>query len=89
MQKLDVHYTHGINMFYAYIEYINSDNETSKKEVGTITDNIDLAKRIFEDEYVLEYMYMPQALLIVKNKKRIIARYSIIKIDNKLALIST
>lgn len=76
-------------MFYSYIEYINSENQLSKKELGNFINAESAAEKIFSDEYILEYMYMPQALLIMKFKKLTVARYKIGKIDNKLFLIST
>ena len=76
-------------MFYSYIEYINSENQLSKKEIGNFINAESAAEKIFSDEYILEYMYMPQALLIMKFKKLTVARYKIGKIDNKLFLIST
>lgn len=76
-------------MFHTYIEYINSDNEITKKEIGNFINAEAAAEKIFSDDYILEYMYMPQALMIMKFKKFTVARYKIEKIDNKLFLIST
>ncbi len=87
MEILDANYTLGKKMFKAYIEYINSNNEISRKQIGFVNDILDLAKIIFGDDYILEYMYMPQAILIVKKNKKIIAKYEIGKLEDKLALI--
>lgn len=75
-------------MFYSYIEYINSNNEITKKEIGLVADATELAEKIFADEYLLEYMYMPEALLILKYEKLTIAKYQIKKIYDKLFLIA-
>lgn len=76
-------------MFHTYIEYINSDNEITKKEIGNFINAEAAAEKIFSDEYILEYMYMPQALMIMKFKNFTVARYKIGKVDDKLFLIST
>jgi len=75
-------------MFHTYIEYINSENEITKKELGYFINAEAAAEKIFSDDYILEYMYMPQALMIMKFKKLTVARYKISKVDDKLFLIS-
>lgn len=88
MANLDVNYTLGNMMFTAYIEYINSRNEISRKDIGKINDVNDIANTVFGDDYILEYMYMPQAILVVKSGKIIVVKYEIKKIENKLVLIA-
>ena len=85
---LGVTYILGKMMFRAYIEYINSRNEISKKDIGKVNDINDIANIVFGDDYILEYMYMPQALLVIKKGRMIIAKYEIGKIENKIALIA-
>ena len=75
-------------MFNTYIEYINSDNELTKKELGNFINAEAVAEKIFSDDYILEYMYMPQALMIMKFENFTVARYKIEKIEDKLFLIS-
>lgn len=75
-------------MFHTYIEYINSENEITKKELGYFINAEAAAEKIFSDDYILEYMYMPQALMIIKFKNFTVAKYKIEKIEDKLFLIS-
>lgn len=75
-------------MYYAYIQYLNSDMEVVKKDIGKIEDSEDIALKVIQDIYILEYMYMPMALLIVEENGKIILKYSIEKINQRFFLVS-
>ena len=75
-------------MYQAWIEYIDSNNENKKKFVGEIVDLEDLAKKVFLDEYINEYLFMPEAILVIKDKKRILNKYIAKEEDGRTLLIS-
>jgi len=75
-------------MYNAYIQYINNNMEISKKHVGKIENYEDIATKVIQDIYMLEYMYMPMAILIVEEDGKIILKYSIEKINEKFFLVS-
>ena len=75
-------------MYQAWIEYIDSNNENKKKFVGEIIDLEDLAKKVFLDEYINEYLFMPEAILVIKDKKRILNKYIVKEEDGRTLLIS-
>ena len=75
-------------MYQAWIEYIDSNNENKKKFVGEIVDLEDLAKKVFLDEYINEYLFMPEAILVIKDKKRILNKYIVKEEDGRTLLIS-
>lgn len=81
-------YILGTNMYNAYIQYINNNMEVSKKEIGKIENSEDIATKVIQDIYMLEYMYMPMAILIVEEGGKVILKYSIEKINEKFFLVS-
>ena len=81
-------YILGTNMYYAHIQYVNSNMEICKKAVGEIENSEDIASKVIQDIYMLEYMYMPMATLIVEDDGEIILKYSIEKINKKFFLVS-
>ena len=81
-------YILGTNMYNAYIQYINNNMEVSKKEIGKIENSEDIATKVIQDIYMLEYMYMPMATLIVEEDGKKILKYSIEKINEKFFLVS-
>jgi hypothetical protein len=62
--------------------------QVSKKAVGEIENSEDIASKVIQDIYMLEYMYMPMAILIVEEDGEIILKYSIEKINEKFFLVS-
>jgi hypothetical protein len=62
--------------------------EVSKKEIGKIENSEDIATKVIQDIYMLEYMYMPMAILIVEEGGKVILKYSIEKINEKFFLVS-
>lgn len=75
-------------MFQAWIEYIDSNNDNRKKFVGDIADLEDLYEKIFLDEYINEYLYMPEAIVVIRKNEAIINRYIIKRSNKKLFLVS-
>jgi len=75
-------------MFQAWIEYIDSNGDNRKKFVGDIADLEDLSEKIFLDEYIVEYLYMPEAIVVIRKEEIIINRYVIKKSNERLFLIS-
>lgn len=76
-------------MYEAWIEYIDSNNENKKKLVGKITSIEDLISKIFSDEYIQEYIYMPEAIIVIRQEDLIIDRYITKKTkDNRIFLLS-
>jgi len=75
-------------MFQAWIEYIDSNNDNRKKFVGDIADLEDLYEKIFLDEYINEYLYMPEAIVVIRKNEAIVNRYIIKRSNKKLFLVS-
>ena len=88
METMDFVYILGTNMYNAYIQYINNNMEISQKYVGEIENSEDIATKVIQDIYMLEYMYMPMAILIVEEDGKTILKYSIEKINEKFFLVS-
>lgn len=88
MAIMDFAYILGTNMYYSYIQYVNSNMEVCKKPIGKIENSEDIATKVIQDIYMLEYMYMPMAILIVEEDGKIILKYSIEKINEKFFLVS-
>lgn len=75
-------------MFQAWIEYIDSNGDNKQKSIGDIVDLEDLFEKIFLDEYINEYLYMPEAIVVIKQDRLLINKYIVKKIKEKLFLIS-
>jgi hypothetical protein len=88
MGKINFAYILGTNMYYAYIQYLNSNMEVCKKSVGEIKNSEDIASKVIQDIYMLEYMYMPMATLLIEEDEKIILKYSVEKIDERFFLVS-
>lgn len=88
MEIMAFHYILGIDMYNAYISYLNGNMEVCKKDIGEIKDSDDIFLKVVHDIYILEYMYMPMALLVIEEDGEIFLKYTIEKIDEKLFLVS-
>lgn len=88
MEIMVFHYIVGIDMYNAYISYLNGNMEVCKKDIGEIKDSDDIFLKVVHDIYILEYMYMPMALLVIEEDGEIFLKYTIEKIDEKLFLVS-
>jgi hypothetical protein len=75
-------------MYSAWIEYIDSNGDSKKKFVGDISNLEELTSKIFLDEYINEYLYMPQSIIVIRKAEKIINRYIVKKNNDKIFLIS-
>lgn len=75
-------------MYEAWIEYIDSNNQNKSKFVDTIIDIEDLINKIFLDEYIREYIYMPEAIIVIRKDGQILNRFIIKEQNKKILLVS-
>lgn len=75
-------------MFQAWIEYLDSNGDNKKKFIGEIIDLEDLSQKLFLDEYINEYLYMPEAIVVIKKDDILINKYVIKKSNKRVFLIS-
>ena len=75
-------------MFQAWIEYIDSNGDNKKKFIGDIISLEDLSQKLFLDEYINEYLYMPEAIVVIKNNNKVINKYVVKKSNKRIFLIS-
>jgi len=75
-------------MFQAWIEYLDSNGDNKKKFIGDIIDLEDLSQKLFLDEYINEYLYMPEAIVVIKKDSALINKYVVKKSKKRVFLIS-
>lgn len=75
-------------MFQAWIEYLDSNGDNKKKFIGDIVDLEDLSQKLFLDEYINEYLYMPEAIVVIKKGSALINKYVVKKSKKRVFLIS-